>query len=325
MKTSTWLGIGVAVTALWLVALIAVWNRKQPVRVSTPDRPSVPAAFDPSDHGYAGWQACSECHAKRVDEFRETRHFQAIRLAERAEFPKGFSEGSNVFEPRDSPVRFEMSAQSSGATISTLPVNSTRLERAVSQVDFIYGSGAGTDEVYFTRRGDALYELPAVWLHHQECWGTSPFDPHGTGDFARPLAPQCLECHNTWIDYHRGTLNEYGKLEPQLLGVTCERCHGPAKSHADFHRSHPDERVAAHIVRPKTLSRDRQMDLCAQCHTNAVRYRRPPFSFRAGEDLAQYFRILEMRYPEDDRVANQTRYLKESRCYQRSETLTCIT
>ncbi len=283
----------------------------------------------PGNPGYVGWKACGECHAARVKEFQQTRHFQALVLTEEATLPRGFQAGANIFQPPRAAVRFEM-ALAPKPTVKVVP-QPPGAGPSTAPIDFIYGSGAGTDEVYFTRHDRELFELPVVWLSQQDCWGTSLLNPHVTGDRSRPLSPQCLECHTVWVDYQRGSLNEYGPLEPQLLGVTCERCHGPAETHVAWHRGHPaakagtEEPPAEDIVRPNRLSRERLMDLCAQCHTNTVRHRRPPFSYRPGEVLEESFHVLEMKYPEQNRVANQVQGLKESRCYQQTETLTCIT
>ncbi len=107
-----------------------------------------------------------------------------------------------------------------------------------------------------------------------------------------------------------------------LLGVTCERCHGPAQEHVTYHRQHPHE--AAHaILRPDTLTRERLMEVCLQCHSNLKR-RGPVFSYRPGEPLAASYRTVETRHPEDDQVANQVQYLRQSRCFQKSA-MTCVT
>jgi tetratricopeptide (TPR) repeat protein len=322
MSWRQWVVLGVA--AGCLIVLTSRWKSLTPApMIAQPsDLPFFVAAG--VDHGYVGWSVCAECHANRVVEFQETRHFLALRLPDEHEFPSGFQDGTGVFQPPGSPVRFEFTSVG-GPKLTATHLAATSEVSAVSPIAFVYGSGAGTDEVYFTRRGGELFELPIAWLHQQKCWGAVSFDPHGSGDLSRPLAPQCLQCHTVWVDFERGSLNKYGPFVPQLLGVTCERCHGPAKTHVEHHRAHPLEKTAAHILNPKHLSRERLMDLCAQCHTNTVRYRQPPFSYRPGEALDDYFHVLQMRYPEEDRVANQVRYLKESRCYQQSETLTCVT
>lgn len=316
-----WLGLGIVVLAGGLVT-----SRWPAPTVAKPrlNVPALVAAATPQDHGYAGWKVCAECHGKRVAEFQQTRHFLALQFPDQVTFPRGFHADSNRFQPSNSPVAFTMSASNGMAMISATPIAAPKLTSTSSAIEFVYGAGGGTDEVYFTRRGNQLFELPVAWMHPQGEWGASLFDPHGSGDLSRPLTPQCLECHTTWVDYHRGTLNEYGPLQRELVGVTCERCHGPGKAHVDHHRSSPGATTGIDIIAPKSMTRQQRMDLCAQCHTNAVRHRKAPFSYRPGEAIEEAYRILKMRYPEEDRVANQVQYLQESRCYQQSETLTCV-
>ena len=318
---------GVVATAAMIVGvLVGCHSQTSPVpKAETLPASSTSTTMTGGDLGYVGWSVCSECHANRVDVFQDTRHFLALQRPDQVKLHRGFHGGeTSSYTPPGSPVRFEMT-NDPVATISAIPLAQGTGPKVVSPVECIYGAGAGTDEVYFTRKGEEVFELPIVWLHPQDQWGATRFDPHGSGDLSRPLPPQCLNCHAVWVDFKRGSLNSYGPFENKLLGVTCERCHGPAREHVEHHRAHPLEKVAAHIVQPRQLSRERLMDVCAQCHTNAVHFRQPPFSYRPGEVLDDYFRILEMKLPEEDRVANQVRYLKESRCYQQSETMTCIT
>ena len=59
-----------------------------------------------------------------------------------------------------------------------------------------------------------------------------------------------------------------------------------------FHQAHPGAAADEAIVHPGSLSRERRMDLCAQCHSNATKPRGPVFSYRPGEPLEAYFRAL---------------------------------
>src|SRR5262249_3017000 len=136
--------------------------------------------------------------------------------------------------------------------------------------------------------------------------------------------PRCVECHNTWVAHVAGTLNQYQR-ETLILGVTCERCHGPGREHVAFHQAHPEAKTGEAIVHPGRLSRERQIDVCAQCHSNAIKYRAPAFSYRPGQPLDAAYKTLAPKYSEDDHVADQTYYLGQSKCFQKSDTLTCTT
>jgi tetratricopeptide (TPR) repeat protein len=235
--------------------------------------------------------------------------------------PDAFTPGHKLASPREPDVRYEFSHTDHQYLESVVRTGPGREERHPLPVDRIYGSGGGADEVYFTWRGDRLYELPAAWLHPTAEWGEQRHN-HGP-DLTRTATTRCVECHNTWLAHVPGTENEYHR-EEAVFGVTCENCHGPGRDHVAHHRRHPGG--AAHaITHPGTLSRDRLMDVCGQCHSNALRARGPAFSFRPGDAVEAHFRTLAAEGRENDHVANQVKYLRQSKCYQHSDTLTCVT
>ena len=283
--------------------------------------------------GYLGQQACAECHAKRVAEFQETRHFLANRVPSADIMPAGFEPGRGVYRVPELSLRFEMTESDRRFRQTAFPETGTPIsahsrpsapKSVTSDIAFIYGAAGGNDEVYFTWHDDRLYELPIVWLAPQNRWGASPFDRHGNGDFSRDMTIRCLECHNTWFEHVPGSRNQYGH-DNAIIGVTCEVCHGPGRDHVDFHRQHPQVKEAHDVIRPAHLSRERQMDLCAQCHSNALKHRGPAFNYRPGEPLDDFYVTLRTKHPEQDHVANQTTYLRQSRCFQQSDNLTCVT
>lgn len=320
-----WAGLGAAI--VW-GAVATVWCPSPPVppASSMADEEQgfdLPVVRNP---GYLGPQACAECHAARVAEFKSTRHYQACCVPQSAttRMPAGFAPGKGNFVSRIPGLRFEMTQADGEFAQQTYRTTAAGEQATSSPIAFVYGSGAKTDEVYFTWHDDRLYELPMVWLDPFQEWATSPFDPHGSKDFSRDLTIRCVECHNTWFEHTPGTLNEYSR-DNIILGVTCENCHGPGRAHVAFHQAHPDSVAAQAVVRPKHLSRERQMDLCAQCHSNAIKHRGPAFSYRPGEPLDDFYKTLHTAHPEDDHVANQVQYLRQSRCFRESETLTCST
>src|SRR5207249_11593311 len=89
-------------------------------------------------------------------------------------------------------------------------------------------------------------------------------------------------------------------------------------------RAHPRAEAGHAIVHPGHLARERQIELCTQCHGNSTKARGPVNSYRPGEPLEQYFRTALTSHPEDDHVANQVKYLRQSKCFQKSE-MTCVT
>jgi tetratricopeptide (TPR) repeat protein len=317
-----------AIAAILLAAGGAVllkWRHPSPVPVavlaSEDDEIEEPPAPDP---GYVGPEACTACHARRVAEFKTTRHFQACRSAQAETMPPGFAPGRGTFATRDPALRFEMAQVGDDFIQTVIRTTASGEERSSARIAFVYGSGGTADEMYFTWHDDRLRELSIGWLHPLNRWGIVTYDPNGKGDLSREATTRCLECHNTWFEHVAGTPNQY-RRDSFLLGVGCERCHGPAREHVAFHRAHPEADSARAIVHPGHLTRERGLDVCAQCHSNAVKRRGPALSYRPGETLETFFTTTVSKYPENDHVANQVKYLGQSKCFQKSDTLTCVT
>jgi tetratricopeptide (TPR) repeat protein len=280
--------------------------------------------LDPVNPGYLGPQACAECHAERVVGMQRSRHFRTCRLPVAAEMPDGFAPGQGKFPARDPLLRFEMTRAGDEFFQTAIQQTPAGERRTTSRIDLVLGAGTA-DDVYLTWHPDhRLRELPIAWMHTSRQWGASPIVPHSGGDYSREMTPRCLECHNTWFAHRPGTLNQY-QPESFVLGVTCEKCHGPGRDHVAFHRAHPDAESGHAIVHPGNLPRERQIEVCTQCHGNAVKERGPFCRYRPGQPLESYYRTHVTTYNEDDHVANQIQYLRESKCFQQADALTCIT
>lgn len=315
---------------LAIVGVAFAWWWQRPTDENEP--PTLAAAFDESmpgdpvplpNPGYVGAAVCGECHAARLAEFTQTRHYRACWTSERGPMPPAFTGDKTKYTSQYPGIRFQFDHIGNDYLQTLIRDTPQGPMRSTHRIDLVYGAGGMADEVYFTWKDDQLRELPAAWLGPSQQWGEQPFNPLADGDFTRTTTPRCLECHNTWVEHIPGTENRY-RRESLQMGVTCEKCHGPGRDHVTFHRTHPGATEAQAVVHPGQLTRDRQTDLCAQCHSNAMRHRSPAFTYRPGEPLDTAFRTLSIQDRERDHVADQTRYMKQSKCYQKSDTLTCV-
>jgi predicted CXXCH cytochrome family protein len=113
-----------------------------------------------------------------------------------------------------------------------------------------------------------------------------------------------------------------------VYGIDCERCHGPAKKHVEFHLKNPNVKVANNITSFKTLNRQQKLDACALCHAgNDGMKLKSRFEFKPGDNLSDFFR--ETRSINDtaqfDVHGNQFRLMAQSKCFINSEKMDCIT
>ncbi|HEY6900306.1 MAG TPA: cytochrome c3 family protein, partial [Puia sp.] len=112
-----------------------------------------------------------------------------------------------------------------------------------------------------------------------------------------------------------------------VFGVDCERCHGPARQHAEYQESHPQVKEAKYIVSIKSLPRARRMDLCSMCHSgNDQATQRTLFAFVPGDTLSHFLEpdFGGVQHPDPDVHGKQAQLLMASACYQKSG-LTCMT
>jgi hypothetical protein len=81
------------------------------------------------------------------------------------------------------------------------------------------------------------------------------------------------------------------------------------------------------IINPAKLSRDRQVDLCALCHSGIQRDSlSSAFSYVPGKPIRDFFKPISSKETEHPDVhGNQVGLLQRSRCYVASPTMTCST
>jgi hypothetical protein len=112
-------------------------------------------------------------------------------------------------------------------------------------------------------------------------------------------------------------------------GIDCERCHGPATNHVNYHTAYPDVKEAKYVVTSRSLTKQQRLDACAVCHSgNDLKKEISTFKFKLGDTLASYFSPYARRdntSKEFDVHGNQYNLMAQSKCYLGSKTLTCST
>lgn len=187
----------------------------------------------------------------------------------------------------------------------------------------VFTGSAKAGQTFLYWHGQRLYQSFVSYLTDLDQWIPSPGYFDTTADYTREIGTTCLECHVTYIDrgYERGTL----KPDTAVWGISCERCHGPGQKHVEHHRSVPDDRVAKFIAQPADLPRQRQLDICSQCHSGSESLMTGKFDFRPGMEVEK----KKLRSDSESGVggvhtANQLNRLALSSCFQQSE-MTCTT
>ncbi len=297
-------------------------------------------------NGYAPPQSCNRCHAKIAETYKQTgmgRSFHRVSpQTETADF-----KDRNTVTHQPSGKRYEMVQQDGAFYLRRSVLNQDpgqEIESYAQSMDYAIGSGNHA-RTYLHRTNDGkLIELPVSWYTEMGgYWAMSPgYDQASQMDVHRAIGKDCMFCHNGYPSSDPGAASlSDGAIFAENLpeGIDCQRCHGPGAAHVKAANAwFPDkERVRATVVNPAHLPRERQMDVCRQCHLettslplpNSVRrYDRTAYSYKPGEPL-QNFEITFDHAPGSElkdrfEVAHQAYRLQKSKCYLKSD-MTCIT
>lgn len=270
--------------------------------------------------GYAGPATCEPCHRDKYEGFVETAHYLTSRTADSTSVGGTFSGAGATLWTGNPNLWYEMSATEAGFFQTANSFQNNQLGQRRERIDMVIGSGK-IGRSYLTWRGDHLFQLPVSSYGDSARWVNSPGYPDGKAVFDRPIIPRCLECHSTFFQSVDHESSIHGRSR-HVLGVTCERCHGPGAEHA---RLATADTAAAkqQIVHPGRLSPELLIEICSQCHLDTGKPLQDPFAFRPGE------RIVDFYAPGDGKggvhAVSQVERLRQSRCFQQSQDMSCIT
>lgn len=287
---------------------------------------------DPRGTAFAPEQSCRQCHQAVYDSVMASAHFMASAIATPKNVLGSFTEGHNRFI-YDSLTKLVMEQRDSGLYQVLYQHNQ---ETQARRFDIVFGSRHAQTSLYWLN--DQTYELPVSYYHTVNNWGTSPGFSATVPKFTRMIGIDCFECHSSYINHKKNTAGAGNYFNPDanatemfeknslVAGIGCQRCHGPAAKHVDFHQQNPEAKTPAFLVSNKTLNRQQQLDQCAVCHSgNYKRKLQSRFLFRPGDVLANYFlqAAVDDSTKQFDVHGNQFNLLKQSACFLKSSSMTC--
>jgi predicted CXXCH cytochrome family protein len=288
---------------------------------------------------YIQASVCSGCHAKIAKSYRQTGMGRSFYRPSAANGVEDYAKRNQLYH-RPSGRHYTMIERDGQwfqrrhqAGFDGKETNALEM-----RVDYVIGSGNHARN-YLHRTADGrLIEMPVSWYSESGgYWAMSPgYDRPNQQDFRRAIAFSCMFCHNAYPDPAPDEDGVFPAALPE--GIDCQRCHGPGRAHAEAAgRKASPETIRRAIVNPAHLSRERQLDVCMQCHLEPTsrplpnvisRFEHGPFDYRPGEPLTDYFLFFD-RSPaaaKDDNfeIAHAAYRLRKSKCFQASQ-MTCTT
>ena len=272
---------------------------------------------------FTGSAKCAGCHKSIYETHINTAHFHTSEIASEKSIKGSFDTGKNVFAfSTGGQVRME---KRSGALYQAAYVNG--IEKENQRFDIVFGSGT-KGQSYATWSGNKLFQLPITYFTSKDQWCNSPGNPNKIA-LNRLVTSRCLECHTTSVQKISNAAigPEEFNQSTMVLGVDCEKCHGPAAKHVAFQTENPGETKGRFIINPSSFTRLQSLDMCTLCHGGRLQKTKPSFQFTAGDKLADYF-LIDSSAKDPNAIdvhGNQYGLLAASKCFRLSKTLTCIT
>lgn len=279
---------------------------------------------------YVGMQTCRGCHPQVYDTYIRTGMGQSFHYASKSKSSAEYN-GKAVY---DSISNFYYKPFWEG---DSLYIREFRMEgkdtihSRTEKASYIIGSGQHTNSHICSFNG-YLFQIPVTFYTQKKQWDMAPgFEGGFNSRFTRPIAMECMTCHNGLPEMESGSVNKYRQV---MLGIDCERCHGPGGEHVRLRQAgvmvDTATQIDYSIVNPKNLSRDLQMSLCQRCHLQglAVLKKGKNFDdFKPGMHLHEAWDVFLPETQESREkfiMASQAERLRMSKCYNQSA-MSCIT
>lgn len=308
-----------------LILLVGLWNM-------TPHQ----TAFSYKNHDpevqYTGDEECAACHADIYNSFIRTGMGRSFYTAESAVVIEDYADTVTVYDPKEN-YHYSVFLKEDGHYQAEYRLNDLgeKTHELIRKADYIIGSG-NHNRTYLTSQSGLVKELPLTWYVDKQKWDLSPGYHSTNMRFFRPIVEECMHCHNSFTDMLEHSQNIY--TEPLPEGIGCERCHGPGQLHVKLRMENnetlnnlPDPS----IINPRHLPFQEQLDVCQQCHLqgeiSVFSQDKESSDFRPGMLLSSIKNIFMNKDPNPDefRIASHAERMMKSECFQKSNSLTCIT
>ena len=336
----------VALGGLLLAGAIALFASSEPGAAQSAARSSASSRTSTTksvQSDYVDPGMCAGCHQEIARSYTATGMGRSFNKADAEEYASEFN--GAVIDNQPSGMRYTM-VMHDGKLFerrSQTGFRGRETNIVEKQVDYVIGSGNHAHTFLHRDAQGKLIELPVSWYTEGSgYWAMSPgYDRHDQEDFRRTIPAECMFCHNAYpeplsfFDHSASNSPVFPKKLPS--GIDCQRCHGPGHAHVNAAISGAAvEEIRKAIVNPAKLDRNRQVDVCMQCHLETSsshepneirRYNRGVLSYRPGQDLGDYKIFFDpVSNQRDDRfeIAHGAYRLRMSACFRKSQ-MTCLT
>jgi len=293
---------------------------------------AAPAILPAPSNDFAGSDACAKCHEDIVREFRSSSMGHSLARVEQASPLETYGEQSRFTVPITAGMKFRLSYSvekpDEGVVHheSAIGVNGKTLYDWNVPVQYAVGSGK-RGRSYLVNHDGFLFMSPLTWYSEGQRWDLSPGYQLHNLHFGRRIIDGCVNCHAGRVD-PAGDFPDHYHAEPFIeASISCERCHGPSKSHVTYWKEGRHKSEANPILKLGELTSTQQNHICFQCHLigeqKITRFGRTEFDFRPGNHIEDVWTVVVKGTGISDdgttEAVSQVEQMLFSNCFKKSD------
>lgn len=287
-----------------------------------------------SNPGYAGAEACAECHATVNHAWAESHHSRTMQPATNQSVKGDFAQSHLLLHGST----YALQHRENHFYITESELSGKPWEHRIE-----YTLGDRRFQHYLTTLPDGrILLLPPTWNVLRKKWDFDLDIGNPEESFVDPIQiwnKTCYSCHVSQGQKNFELESRRYRTTWRDLGINCESCHGPGSEHiataksAKVLDSATRARLRASIFNPARLDAARSSAICAQCHSLRDVY---ADNFKAGSNYDDFFTpVMEYRLPASEdpaywpdgrprQLSNEALALWQSQCFLKGGA-TCIT
>jgi len=283
---------------------------------------------------FSGSESCIQCHQNISEISMQNSHFKASMPGIKENLLGDFDKDKDAFVYNPN-LKLKMHEQND-SLYQVVYYNDKIVE--FHPFDIVFGTKHAQTSMFW--KDEKAFELPISYYKSTNGWATSPGFDSKNPFFGRQVLKDCFSCHSSNIKSPQpkgasvgqeyGSSEISGKLDRNSIvyGIDCERCHGPAKKHVQYHLKFPKATTSKFIVTHFSLNNQQKLDRCAVCHSGNQDIKlKSRFDFRPGDSLSNFYlnKNKTLKDASFDVHGNQAELLKQSMCFKKNNALNCVT
>lgn len=274
---------------------------------------------------YVGAHTCMLCHQEIYNSFMHTGMGESFDMASKTKSSAKFGPHVVIHDTAKDFYYHPFWKNDSLYVLEFRLKGKDTIYKREQQINYIIGSGQHTNSHIYNVNG-YLYQAPITFYTQESKWDLAPgFSDGFNSRFSREVGLECMNCHNSYPKFVKGSDNKYDSIPN---GIACERCHGAGELHVQAvqlgHKVDTTKAIDYTIVNPAKLSIDLQIDVCQRCHLQGNAVLKPGksfYDFRPGMKLSDIEDVFMPKYEgmEDEYImASHIARLKMSKCFLQS-------